>query len=88
MTNTFFIKILFNVGILELGVVVTSHSLDLHIKLILGYCGKLLEYFMNLALVFHKEYPGVPRVVINNDKSILVPSNANISHGTKDIHVK
>jgi hypothetical protein len=27
-------------------------------------------------------------VVINNVKSILVPSNANISHRTKDIHVK
>jgi hypothetical protein len=43
-----------NVGVLELGAIVTSHSLDLHIKLILGSCGKLLEYFMNFALVLHK----------------------------------
>jgi hypothetical protein len=50
MINAFFIKILFNFGV-ELGVIVTSHSIDLHIKLILGSCGKLLEYFMNLALV-------------------------------------
>jgi hypothetical protein len=77
-----------NVGVLELGAIVTSHSFDLHIKLILGSCSKLLEYFMNFALVLHKEYPSVPRVVINNDKSIFVPSIANISHGTKDIHVK
>jgi hypothetical protein len=54
----------------------------------LGSCGKLLEYFKNLALVFHKEYPCVLRVVINNDKVILIPPNANIHHGTKDIHVK
>jgi hypothetical protein len=60
MTNAFFIKILFNVGVLELGAIVTSYSLDLYIKLILGSCGKLLEYFMNLALVLHKEYPSVP----------------------------
>jgi hypothetical protein len=88
MTNAFFIKILFNVGVLELGAIVTSHSLNLHIKFILGSCGKLLEYLMDFALVLHKEYPSVPSVVINNDKSIFVPSNANISHWTKNIHVK
>jgi hypothetical protein len=54
MTNAFFIKILFNVGVIELGTIITSHSLDLHIKHILASCGKLVEYFMNLALVLHK----------------------------------
>jgi hypothetical protein len=41
MTNAFFIKILFNVVVLKLGAIVTSYSLDLHIKLILSSCGKL-----------------------------------------------
>jgi hypothetical protein len=56
MINAFFIKILYNVGVLELSAIVTSHSLDLHIKFILGSCGKLLENFMNFALVLHKVY--------------------------------
>jgi hypothetical protein len=54
MTNSFTIKILFNVGILELGAIVTSYSLDLHINLILGSGCKLVEYIMNLILVTQK----------------------------------
>jgi hypothetical protein len=34
---------------------------------------KLLEYALNFTLVFQEEYPSVPRVVVNNDKSILFP---------------
>jgi hypothetical protein len=41
-------------GELVANAIVTSYSLDLHIKFILGSYGKLLEYFMNFALVFHK----------------------------------
>jgi hypothetical protein len=55
MTKTFSIKILFNVGVLELGAIGISYSIDLHFKLILGSRGKLLKYFMNLALVVHKK---------------------------------
>jgi hypothetical protein len=83
MTNAFFIKILFNVGVLELGAIVASHSLDLHIKLILGSCSKFLKYFMNLALVLYKEYPSVPRVVINNDNPYLFPPMLTYATGPK-----
>ena len=43
MLDSFFIKKLFNVGVLELHPVVTSNSLDFDIKLILGSSCKLLE---------------------------------------------
>jgi hypothetical protein len=44
MSNAFFIKILFNVGVLELGAIVTSHSLDLYIKFIWA----LVANFLNI----------------------------------------
>jgi hypothetical protein len=73
ITNAFTIKILFDVGVLELGAIVTSYSLDLYIKHILRSSKKLLEYALNFTLVFQEEYPSVSRVLVNNDKSILFP---------------
>jgi hypothetical protein len=83
MSNTFFIKVLFNVGVLELGAIVTAHFLDLHIKLILGSSSKFLESFLYLSLIMQKEYPSETRIVINNYKTIFVTSNAYISDRSK-----
>src|SRR5688572_14520404 len=88
MINIYLVKILFNVGVLELGAIVTSYSLDLHFKLILCSCCKLLEYPMNFTLVMQEEHPCIARVIINNDKSIFVSPNINVSHRTKDIHMQ
>ena len=88
MLDNFFIKELFNVGVLELRPIVTSNSLDLDIKLILGSFCKLLEDAMYFTLVTQKEYPSETRIIINNYKTIFVTTNAYISDGSKYVHVK
>jgi hypothetical protein len=56
MLNSFIIKEFFNVGVLELRPIVTSNSLDLDIKLILGSSCKLLEDILSFTLITQKEY--------------------------------
>ena len=80
MLDPFFIKELFNACVLELGSVVTSYSLDLHLKLILGSSCKFLEGFLDLTLVLQKEYPSETRIVINNYKTVFVTANAYVCH--------
>jgi hypothetical protein len=88
MSNTFFIKMFFNVGVLELRAIITPNFLDLHIKLILCSFCKFLEGFLHFSLIMQKEYPSETRIIINNIKTILVTTNAYISDGSKEIHVK
>ena len=88
MTNSLFIKILFYVGVLELGAIVTSYSLDLGFKLVFGSLCKFLKSFSYYTFVMQKEYPSESRIIINNDKAIFVTTNANVSHRPKEIHVE
>ena len=88
MTNSFFIKIFFYVGVLELGAIVASYSLDLGFKLILGSFCKFLEGFLYYTFVMQKEYPSETRIIINNDKTIFVTTNAYINHRPEEIHMK
>ena len=88
MLDSFFIKELFNIGVLELCSIVTSNSLDLDIKLILGSFCKLLEDAMYFTLVTQKEYPSETRIIINNYETIFVTTKAYISDGSKYVHVK
>ena len=88
MTNSFFIKILFYVGILKLGAIVASYSLDLGFKLVLGSLFKFLKCFLQYTFIIQKEYPSETRIIISNDKTIFVTTNANVSHRPKEIHVE
>ena len=88
MTNSLFIKILFYVGVLELGAIVASYSLDLGFKLILGSLCKFLESFLCYTFVMQKKYPSEARIIINNNKTIFVTTNAYVSHRPKEIHMK
>ena len=88
MTNPFFIKVIFYVGVLELGAIVASYFIDLGFKLILGSFYKFLEGFLYYTFVMQKEYPSEMRIIINNDKTIFVTTNANVSHRPKEIHVE
>ena len=88
MTNSFFIKIFFYVGVLELGAIVASYSLDLGFKLVLGSFCKFLESFLYCTFVMQKEYLSETKIIINNDKTIFVTTNANVSHWPKEIHVE
>ena len=75
MLDSFFIKKLFNVGVLELCPIVTSNSLDFDIKLIFGSSCKLLEDTLDFTLFTQKEYPSETRIIINNydTKPYLLP---------------
>ena len=75
------------VGVLELGAIVASYSLDLGFKLVLGSFCKFLESFLYYTFVMQKEYPSETRIIINNDKTIFVITNANIRHRAKKIHM-
>jgi hypothetical protein len=59
MLDSFFIKVLFDVCVLELRPIVTSDFLDLDIKLILGSSCKLLENPLDLTFITQKENPSV-----------------------------
>ena len=87
MTNSLFIKILFNVGVLELGAIVTSYSFDLGFKLILGSFCKFLESFLHYTFVMQKEYLSETRIIINNDKTVFVTTNAYVRHRAIKIHM-
>ena len=88
MTNSLFIKVLFYVGVLELGAIVASYSLDLGFKLILGSFCKFLEGLLYYTFIMQKEYPSETRIIINNDKTIFVTTNANVRHRPKEIHME
>jgi hypothetical protein len=88
MLDAFLIKILFHLSVLEFDSIVTSYLLDLGIKLILSPLQKLLEHLLCFTLFMQKEYPSEMLMVINNYKTIFVPDNANVGHGTKQVHMK
>src|SRR6187551_1344026 len=83
MLDSLFIKKLFNICVLELRPVVTSYMLDLQLKLILSSSNESLDDCLSFTLVLQQEDPCETGKVIYNDKSILVPANANISNRSK-----
>ena len=87
MLDSFFIKELFNVGVLELRPIVTSKSFDLDIKLILGSSCKLLEDTLHFTLIMQKEYLSEMRIIINNYETIFVTTNAYVSDRSKYVHM-
>jgi hypothetical protein len=53
------ITVFMNVGVVKFFTIITSNLLDLAIKFILRFLGKLLEYRCNLRFIMEKEHPGV-----------------------------
>jgi hypothetical protein len=52
--DAFLIKIVFNLSILELGVIISPYLLDLGIKLILSHLQELLEHLLCFTLIMQK----------------------------------
>ena len=73
MLDALFIKELLNLSVLEFGSIVTSYFLDWKIRLLLSSSNKYLHLLLNLALVIQEKYPSKTEIVINNNKTILLP---------------
>ena len=67
MLDALFIKKLFNLGVLELGPIVTSYFLDWETKFLLCSSNKGLHLVLYLALIKDKEYPSEMGIIINNN---------------------
>jgi hypothetical protein len=87
MFDSFFIKKLFNIGVLEFRIIVTSYILYFQLILILSYSNEFLDNSLSFTFILQKEYPSETRKIINNDKTVFVTANANIENGSKQIHV-
>ena len=88
MLDPFFIKKKFNIGVSKFRAIVTSNILDLQLKFILSSYNEFLDNSLNFTLVMQKEYPSEARIIINNNKTIFVTTNAYVSHRPKEIHMK
>jgi hypothetical protein len=85
--DAFFIKKIFYLCVLKLGVIVTYNIFDLDIKPVLCPSQELLEHLLSFTLILQKEHPSGMRIVINNDKTIFVTTDAYVSDRTKQVHV-
>jgi hypothetical protein len=75
-------------GILELGPLVTVNSFQAVGMLIVqpqSQAPKVLKHFI---LAFQEENPRVTRIVINNDKNILLASHGASPRGIDNVHMK
>ena len=66
MLDPFFAQELFDICVLEFGPIVSSHLLDLQIKLILISPYELLKAILSFTFITQKENPGESRKIINN----------------------
>jgi hypothetical protein len=74
--DSFFIKKFFNIGVLKLHAIVTSHFLNFQLKFILSSSNKLLDYLLHFTFIMQKGYSSETRIIINNNKIIFVTTNA------------
>src|SRR3954466_11596144 len=88
MSKTIGIKKIFDVCILELCTIITSDMLQSYFILGLSSLSESFEDIDHFALIIEKEYPSIEREIINNNKPILVASQASIVLRTKLIHMK
>jgi hypothetical protein len=62
-------------GILELGLIVTMNSFQAVGMLIVQPQSQASKVFKHFILAFHEEISRVTRIVINNDKNILLATH-------------
>jgi hypothetical protein len=77
MLDTFFIKIIFHLSVLELGAIVTSNSFDFNIKFILCSFQEFVQ----------KEHPSEARIIINNNRTIFITTNTNVGDMAKQVYM-
>ena len=79
MLDALFIKKFFHIGVLEFCSIVTTHFLDWKTELSLFSSNEDFYLLLYLALVKHKEHPSETSIVINNNKTIFVTIDANVT---------
>jgi hypothetical protein len=80
MLDPFILKEFFNLSVLELCFIVSSYLFYYQVELILSPSQESLQSLLGFTFVMQKEYPSEACIVINNDKTILSPSDAYISN--------
>ena len=87
MLDSMLVQKCFHLGVLELRAIVTPHFDQVHLPFILDSYNEVLELLVNLCLVLQKEHPSIARKIINNNKAILVTSQALIGSWTEVVNV-
>jgi hypothetical protein len=72
----------------ELGSIVTTNGFQKVGMLIVQPQGYVLKVLKHLILAFQKETPRVPRVVVNNNKSIPLATHGAHPRGTNNVHME
>jgi hypothetical protein len=75
-------------GIPELSPIVTVNSFQAVGKLIIQPQSQALKVLKHFILAFQEENPRVMRIVINNDKNILLATHGANLRGTDSVHLE
>ena len=87
MLDALIIKKLFNQSVLEFGPSVTSYLFYRKTELSLCPPHKYLDFLLYLGLIINKEHPSETGIIINNNKTVFVTSDAQLGDRSKEIHV-
>ena len=79
MLDALFLKEAFNLRVLELRPVVASNFLDPQVELILSPSQESLQGLLGMRFFVQKEYPSEARIIIHNNKTVLIPTDAYVS---------
>jgi hypothetical protein len=88
LINTMLKAELIKRSIPELGAIITVNGFQAVGMFIVQPQGYALKVIKHLILSFQKENPRVLRVVINNDKNILLATHGANPRGTDSIHME
>jgi hypothetical protein len=78
MLDAFFIQVVFYLSILELDVIITSNLLNFSIKFIFVLSSRISLAPFEFHHYLEKEHPSETRIIINNNRTILVTTNTNV----------
>jgi hypothetical protein len=75
-------------GISELGPIITMNSFQAIVMLIVQLQSQALKVLKHFILTFQEENPRVTRIVVNDDKNILLASYVVNLRGTDSVHME
>jgi hypothetical protein len=75
-------------GISELGPIITTNSFQAIVMLIVQLQSQALKVLKHFILTFQEENPRVTRIVVNDDKNILLASHVVNLRGTDSVHME
>jgi hypothetical protein len=75
-------------GIPKLGPIVTMNDFQIVGKLIVQPQSQALKVLKHVILAFQEENPRVTRIVIDNDKNVLLVSHGANPRGTDNVHME